>query len=201
MWDLLSQDAIPPTVAGDLIDSFNARYKESDDFASHVEELISDARPPCEETRLAVQAVQAAALLGRSQIAKDVRRIEEEHLYTMFDAIARAGLKRWASDVIGPPRSSYNSLHKHIAISTFKLIATSFGYTHMKVNTANLRDFPFLYKLYDNFVYGYMTEIARKEGVVAGRVGQNIARENARRRRDAVGLILYSNTVCFLTAL
>ncbi|KAK7017570.1 hypothetical protein R3P38DRAFT_3274706 [Favolaschia claudopus] len=185
MWGLFAQNSIPPPVLPATMAAFNARFSRDDDvdISAHIEDLVENAMPAGEKALAAVVDVQTKALLGRGQIALDTRRMEETHLQLIFNTIARAGLDRWAPDLFGPPESSYNVLHKQIALSTFQSVAKSFGYTHMKVNLNNLLSFNLLSKLYDSFVYNYMTEIARKEATSQGRVGREQMKAVVRNRR------------------
>lgn len=124
--------------------------------------------------------------MGRSRIAQDANRLDEAHLRVMFTAVANAGLKRWAPDVLGTVESMYNALHEQLAISTFKVVASSFGYTFMAVNLAFVKNHSFLVSLYRNFVFAYMAGKARKEGRAAGRVAEETERMNIYRRRSHV---------------
>lgn len=126
-----------------------------------------------------------------SQTAKDVKRIDEEHLITMFNAVANVGLKRWAPDVLGTVESMYNAVHEQLALKTFKKVALAFGYINFSVDLSVLTNYSLLVKLYRSFVFGYMAEKARKEGKTAGRVVEENERNNTYRRRDHVCL-------CFL---
>lgn len=199
LWGLLSQDDIPPVIDGPIIQTFNERFRSSDDLRTHIENLISSVRPASEAALAAVVKVQRAALMGMGQIAKDVNRIKEIHLQTMFVAIADAGLNRWAPDVLGTVESMYNSLHEELAVSTFQKVAGAFAYTFMNVDLSFIKNYHFLVKLYRSFVFGYMQDKARREGKNAGRVAEDIERNNVYRRRDHVRmftlffLLQYSN--------
>ncbi|KAE9390223.1 hypothetical protein BT96DRAFT_1002457 [Gymnopus androsaceus JB14] len=124
---------------------------------------------PSSATALAaVAAVQKASFMGRSQIAKDANRVEEAHLFIMFNTVANLGLICWQPDVLGTIESIYNPLHEHLAISTFKTVATAFEYTFMNADLSFLSNYSFLVKLYQSFVFGLMAEKARKEGKATG---------------------------------
>ncbi|KAJ7627222.1 hypothetical protein FB45DRAFT_1029581 [Roridomyces roridus] len=188
IWGLFTQESIPPPVSGDLIQVFNRRYTSEDAVEADVATLLrQQAQPFAAQAVSIVTEIQQVAILGRSQTACDLREVGEEHLQMTFNTIARAGLRQWAPDVLGTPDSIYNTLHMRLAISTFKAVATGFGYTHMRPNLANLNDFPLLVQLYENFVYCHMAKIARKEAKSPGRVALDIAKNNTYRRRIELG--------------
>ncbi|KAE9384010.1 hypothetical protein BT96DRAFT_842951, partial [Gymnopus androsaceus JB14] len=140
LWGLFSQDDVPPPVSTLTTDNFQQQFQSSDDIRAHVENLI------------------------------DANRVEEAHLFIMFNAVANLGLICWQPDVLGTVESIYNALHEHLAISTFKTVATTFGYTSMNANLSFLSNYSFLVKLYRSFVFGLMAEKALKEGKATGGV-------------------------------
>ncbi|KAF9060013.1 hypothetical protein BDP27DRAFT_1430579 [Rhodocollybia butyracea] len=173
LWQLFTQNDIPPPVAGTLIDNFQKRFESSDDVRTQVDNLISKVAPASAAALAAVTAVQSSAHMGTSQIAKDTKHIDQDHLLAMFTTISNAGLSRWAPDVLGAVESMYNALHEQLALSTFKNVAASFGYTFMNVDLSFLQNHTFLVKLYRNFVFGYMAEKARKDGKAPGCVAKD----------------------------
>lgn len=159
-------------MAGAIIENFQERFNSSDDIRTHIEGLKAAALPASEAARAAATEVQNAAHLGTSQIAKETQRINELHLLSMFNAVANAGLNQWAPDVLGTVESMYNALHEEIAVSTFKNVAASFGYSFMNVDLSFLTNHTFLVKLYRSFVFGYMAQIARRESKSPGRIAK-----------------------------
>ncbi|KAF5361109.1 hypothetical protein D9757_014399 [Collybiopsis confluens] len=164
LWRLFSQHDVPPP--------------------SFVDGLVSAVNPASQAAVAAASSVQQAAHQGTSQIAKETKRVEEAHLLAMFGAVARAGLLRWAPDVFGTPESMYNATHELLALSTFKNVAASFGYTFLAVALSYLQNHTFLTKLYRSFVFGHMAEKARREGKAPGRVARDVELMNIYRRRD-----------------
>ncbi|KAF9063628.1 hypothetical protein BDP27DRAFT_1426711 [Rhodocollybia butyracea] len=100
------------------------------------------------------------------------------------DAVADCCCKRWAPDVLGTVESMYNALHEHLALSTFKVIAASFGYTFMNVDLSFLQNHGFLVKLYRSFVFGHMADKARRESKTPGRVASDNLMVNVYKRRN-----------------
>ncbi|KAF5348752.1 hypothetical protein D9757_014136 [Collybiopsis confluens] len=184
LWRLFSQHDVPPPVGGSLLNDFQQRFQTSDHVQSFVDGLVSAVNPASQAAVAAASSVQQAAHQGTSQIAKETKRVEEAHLLAMFGAVARAGLPRWAPDVFGTPESMYNATHGLLALSTFKNVAASFGYTFLAVDLSYLQNHTFLTKLYRSFVFGHMAEKARQEGKAPGRVARDVELMNIYRRRD-----------------
>ncbi|KAF5390397.1 hypothetical protein D9757_005172 [Collybiopsis confluens] len=174
LWRLFSQHDVPPPVGGSLLNDFQQRFQTSDHVQSFVDGLVSAVNPASQAAVAAASSVQQAAHQGTSQIAKETKWVEEAHLLAMFGAVARAGLPRWAPDVFGTPESMYNATHELLALSTFKNVAASFGYTFLAVDLSYLQNHTFLTKLYCSFVFGHMAEKAHREGKAPGRVARDV---------------------------
>jgi hypothetical protein len=191
LWQLFTQNDVPPPVAGTLIDNFQKRFESSDDVQTQVVDLISKVAPASVAALAAVTAVQSSMHMGTSQIAKDTKCIDQDHLLAMFTTSnLNAGLSRWAPDVLGAVESMYNALHEQLALSTFKNVAASFGYMFMNIDLLFLQNHTFLVKLYQNFVFGYMAEKACKDGKAPGHVAKDNDMVNVYRHQNHVRVFL-----------
>lgn len=104
----------------------------------------------------------------------------------MFTAVLRAGLRSFCPDILGPPNSVYNQLHRHLAVSTFQQVASAFGYTALGVNITFTRDYHLLSQFYDTFVFGTLKNNTRLEAKGAGRLAESLKKTNTYRRRTTV---------------
>ncbi|KAJ7885250.1 hypothetical protein B0H13DRAFT_1628380 [Mycena leptocephala] len=77
-----------------------------------------------------------------------------EHIAFVFGAVTRAGLKTFHPDLFGPAHSTYNQLHRHLAVSTFQSVAGWYGFTSLNVSLTVAQDYHLLSEMYDNFVNG-----------------------------------------------
>ncbi|KAJ6578419.1 hypothetical protein B0H19DRAFT_1020685 [Mycena capillaripes] len=77
-----------------------------------------------------------------------------EHIAFFYSAVIRSGLKAFHPDVFGPTHSTYNQLHRHLAVSTFRSIAGWYGYTALNVSLTVADDYHLLSEMYDNFMFG-----------------------------------------------
>jgi hypothetical protein len=77
-----------------------------------------------------------------SIISNNIKRIDEFHLLTIFQAVANLGLRRWAPDVLsGNANSMYNLIHEQIALQTFSQISALYGYSHVGNNLSLVNKF------------------------------------------------------------
>ncbi|KAJ7085957.1 hypothetical protein C8R44DRAFT_893803 [Mycena epipterygia] len=183
--NLLSQSAVPRRLSDSEMAPFEARFSSANDVNAQVSHLISTAIPPSTNVYKKVSAFLSSAQAMDSQIARDAKRIGDHHLLVIFNAIANAGLHAFAPDVFGNVESMYNLLHEHLAIHTFRSVASAWAYSSLcPVTTRLLNDYNLLRSFYRSFVYGYLRELARKEDLVPGRVVQSIANNNTYRRRE-----------------
>ncbi|KAJ7726299.1 hypothetical protein B0H14DRAFT_2641158 [Mycena olivaceomarginata] len=104
-----------------------------------------------------VVAFLRSAKTMSSQTAMDAARIGEHHLRTMFGALANAGLPSFTPDVFGNPESLYNIAHELVALHSFRIVATNYGYSvPYAVNLAIAKDDHLIQRFYRSFIYGYM---------------------------------------------
>ncbi|KAJ7055894.1 hypothetical protein C8F01DRAFT_1158086 [Mycena amicta] len=166
------------------IEFYNQRRNSANDSALGIRQLVDQCRAPnAEAHRRAEQLLDNASTPAAGPIANDIATIPAKHLASSFAAVARTGLKAFLPDVFGPKGSSYNELHRHLAVSTFTAIATWFGFTELTVSLGWAQDVVLLEGIYDNFVYGTLRSSSR----LADRKGQKklveTAELTARRRR------------------
>ncbi|KAE9386833.1 hypothetical protein BT96DRAFT_792675, partial [Gymnopus androsaceus JB14] len=165
MWMSFSQEDVPLGPDLNLKNSFNERFKSSNeaDIGAHVDALIAKAIPASLEAIPKADEVRRTAHRSKGMLAHWARQIEEPFLVSMFTAVANAGLTRWAPDVLGTPDSPYNVLHERIAVTTFRQLLTSFVYTKMNANISFAEDHILLSKLYRSYIFSHMLKKARRE--------------------------------------
>ncbi|KAJ3900014.1 hypothetical protein F5879DRAFT_1056479 [Lentinula edodes] len=168
LWNLLSQNALPQPSSMD-----------------YIEQLVRGATAVSNHVLSAVQAVKQSAFLGRGIIAKNASRIEDSFLERIFSAVAALGLERWSPDIVGGhPDSVYNLVHEQIAISTFKMLLSSFVYRFLQADMAVGRDDTACVQIYRKFVFGHIGKKVKDEMRKAGSVELKHERINTYKRRS-----------------
>ncbi|KAJ3858919.1 hypothetical protein EV359DRAFT_87042 [Lentinula novae-zelandiae] len=134
----MKQKPVSPTD----IAAFNQRFAPAGQSSmDHIEQLVRGATAVSNHILSAVQAVKQSAFLGRGIIAKNASCIEDSFLERIFSAVAALGLEHWSPDIVGGhPDSVYNLVHEQIAISTFKMLLSSFVYRFLQADMAVGRD-------------------------------------------------------------
>ncbi|KAJ7642228.1 hypothetical protein FB45DRAFT_1126640 [Roridomyces roridus] len=160
------------TPADDFIDHYDKWFDGDDDMEAHVRSLVDVARQPNADTlkrakRLLKEAKVVADGDGAAgeygNIARDIAEIPAEHISFFYRAVSKAGLKTFHPDVFGPLQSTYNVLHRHIAVSTFGNIAQWHGFSALEVSVDVATDYHLISEMYDNFVYGTIKANSHKE--------------------------------------
>ncbi|KAJ3926076.1 MAG: hypothetical protein NXY57DRAFT_966944 [Lentinula lateritia] len=185
LWNLLSQNALPQPVSPTDIAAFNQRFAPAEGQSSmdHIEQLVQGATAVSNHVLSAVQAVKQSAFLGRGIIAKNASRIEDSFLERIFSAVAALGLEHWSPDIVGGhPDSVYNLVHEQIAISTFKMLLSSFVYRFLQADMAVGRDDTACVQIYRNFVFGHIGKKVKDEMRKAGSVEMKHERINTYKR-------------------
>lgn len=191
LWCLPHQNAVPPLVNEDDKAHYARRFTNEGQVKTSVTASLDQHSISIIEARGRVEALLRQLPEG-SIISKNIGRIGEGHLLSMFRTVATLGLQRWAPDVLsGDPDSMYNLLHEHLALTTFEQVASGFGYAHMAVNMALIHDFPLMRKIYRSFVYSYMHGLAKLESKTPGGVEKGKLMGNVWKRRAEVCPLLY----------
>ncbi|KAJ4492140.1 hypothetical protein C8J55DRAFT_420047, partial [Lentinula edodes] len=158
LWNLLSQNALPQPVSPADIAAFNRQFAPAEGQSSmdHIKQLA----------RGMDLTVKQSAFLGRGIIAKNASCIEDSFLERIFSAVAALGLERWSLDIVGGhPDSVYNLVHEQIAISTFKMLLSSFVYCFLQADMAVGRDDTACVQIYQKFVFGHIGKKLRDNRV------------------------------------
>jgi hypothetical protein len=193
---LLTADAVLGP-ADDYIDHYDKRFDDVADMEGHMRVLVAEVKKPNREAfKRAERLIKDVKVLAKGgdadkpslygQIAKDIAMIPAEHIAFVFGAITRAGLKTFHPDVFGPTHSTYNQLHRHLAISTFHSLVSWYGYTALAASTVVASDYHLLADLYDNYVFGTIKTNSRKEFNTPGSLGKAQGKSIAEKRRMRV---------------
>ncbi|KAJ7844360.1 hypothetical protein B0H14DRAFT_2358665, partial [Mycena olivaceomarginata] len=167
---LLSQSAVPICLPADLMNQFEQRFSSPEDLDAQLNGILTSAIPPTNSVYEQVAAFLHTARAMNSQTASDAARVGDHHLRSMYNAVANVGLHVFAPDVFGNPESLYNLAHEHVAIHSFRTIASLFAYSSIyRVDLSLIKDDHFLRRFYRSFIYGRMKDLASKEERRPGR--------------------------------
>ncbi|KAF9043558.1 hypothetical protein BDZ89DRAFT_1008945 [Hymenopellis radicata] len=171
---LTDMNALPPAVDDVLQAQFERLFGSENSISLTVHAALKGTNVTAQAVSK-IQSVHSNA--GTSIIAKNMRRVEEDFLSIIFGTLERCGLQQWAPDIrAGTPNSMYNSLHEHIALSTFKTVTIAHAYIFLKPNPAYLKKHNFLQQLYRNFVFSYLKGKADREARNPGSLALRMAR-------------------------
>jgi hypothetical protein len=169
---LLTADAVLGP-ADNYIDHYDKRFDDINDMEAHMQAVVVEVKKPNKDVhKRAERLIQEAKVIAKGeggkpglygQIAKDIAMIPAEHIALVFAAVTRAGLKMFHPDVFGPTHSTYNQLHRHLAVSTFQSIVVWYGYTARNASIHISQDFHLLCEMYNNFMFGTIKTNSHKE--------------------------------------
>jgi hypothetical protein len=153
--------------------------------------LVNDSRTAVSAAKeLATKLIRDAKLIT-GPIANDIARIPENHLATVFTMILKAGLKGFCPDLEGPVQSKYNQLHRHLAVSGFQFLSSSFALAALEVNAKIAEDSELLGDMYDNYTYGTLAQKTRMERRRPGSLGDSIKHSNEFKARGRVCFLFF----------
>ncbi|KAJ7098405.1 hypothetical protein C8R44DRAFT_889021 [Mycena epipterygia] len=125
--------------------------------------LVSESRTAiAAATALATKLIKDAKIVP-GPIAKDIARIPEAHLTTIFTMILKAGLQGFCPDIEGPVQLTYHQLHRHLAMSGFQFLSGPLSLTALDINRQIAKDTSLLSDMYNNYVYGTLAQKTRME--------------------------------------
>src|ERR1700761_854417 len=197
---LTNRDVLPAATAG--LAHYEKRFADidADDARAYNRNLGAEARTATRTAQeLASKLVKDAKTIS-GPIANDVARFSENHLATVFTMVANAGLLGFVPDVEGPAQSRYNELHCHVATSAFTFLSTSDVILGLGVNKEYARNTLFLNQVYDNFIYGTLTQKTKMERHAPGSLDKSLTRgvKSTARGRVSPSLIVFNYYLIFL---
>ncbi|KAJ7251723.1 hypothetical protein C8J57DRAFT_1520532 [Mycena rebaudengoi] len=170
---LLTQaDVLPSAINAQK--HYDRRFKDADDYRLQMRALVDESRTAVSEAKaLATKLVRDAKRVA-GPIANDIARIPELHLATVFTMILKTGLKGFCPDLEGPVQSTYNQIHRHLAVSGFQFLAASFALAALDVNMKVAENTELLGDMYDNYTYGTLAQKTKMERRRPGSLGQSL---------------------------
>lgn len=187
--------AVVPPVPPQVIARFNNRNLTPEDIVRMLRSKEFDATAVLARAR----ELRRAAILAKPPIpraASVAASMTDEQVATTFSFMARFGLDVFQPDIIGgDPSSSYNHIHRHIAIQSFIALVDVYAYASLGVNRKYAVDrshLALLERLYDNYVWNYLMKQSRQEARVHGSAASKLERTAEYKRRDAVSVLVIS---------
>ncbi|KAJ7720304.1 hypothetical protein B0H14DRAFT_2642719 [Mycena olivaceomarginata] len=126
---LLSPSAVPRRLSAEEMALFNARLASAVDVDARLTETLAAAIEPTAAVAERVTTFLRSARASHSQTSRDAMRVREDHLGMMFNALANAGIHIFTPDILGNPESLYNIAHELVALHSFRVVATTYGYS------------------------------------------------------------------------
>jgi hypothetical protein len=193
---LLTADAVLGP-ADDYIDHYDKRFNDTDDMEALMRKIVAEVKKPNKDAfKRAERLIRDAKVIAQGdadessghygQIAKDIALMPAEHIAFALGTVTRAGLKTFHPDVFGSALSTYNQLHRHLAVSTFQSVAAWYGFTALNVSLAVSQDYHLLSEMYDNFVHGTLKMNSRRENNTPGSLSKSLTQSSADKRRARV---------------
>jgi hypothetical protein len=140
------------------------------DFNAHDEPSLMNARDGRSLIQPSLVQVGSISITNCSQVAMQLRRIEEHIIEYIQACISKFGLIFWCPDLRQTRYALYNAACHIIALDTFKQALISHAYAHLAPNQAYTKDMVLLIKLYDHFVHHYQQTRYKKECQMSGSV-------------------------------
>ncbi|KAJ7640002.1 hypothetical protein DFH06DRAFT_1478028 [Mycena polygramma] len=169
---LTQEDMLPPATEGRK--HYDKRFDGVDDYRAHMRTLVDESRTAVTAAKdLATRLIRDAKRIP-GPIANDIARIPEAHLATVFTMILKAGLQGFCPDLDGPVQSTYNQLHRHLAVSGFQFLSSSLAMCAVEVNLKVAEDTDLLCDMYDNYVYGTLAQKTKMERRRPGSLSQSL---------------------------
>ncbi|KAF8205248.1 hypothetical protein K438DRAFT_1757234 [Mycena galopus ATCC 62051] len=170
---LLTQADVLPS-ASEAQTHYDKRFDGVDDYREQMRTLVDESRTAVQAaTKLATKLkIDSQRIPG--PITNDIARIPETHFASVFTMIQKAGLRGFCPDVEGPAQSTYNQLHRHLAVSGFQFLSSSLALSALDVNSKFIEDTDLLCDMYDNFVYGTLAQKTKMERRNPGSLSQSL---------------------------
>ncbi|KAJ7429292.1 hypothetical protein B0H11DRAFT_2266215 [Mycena galericulata] len=170
---LLTQTDVLPS-ATEAQKHYDKRFDDVDDVREHMRTLVDESRTAVSAAKDLATKLKRDAVRISGPIANDIARIPETHLATVFTMILKAGLRGFCPDLEGPVQSKYNQLHRHLAVSGFQFLSSSFALSALDVNAKVADDTDLLCDMYDHYTYGTLAQKTKMERRRPGSLGQSI---------------------------
>ncbi|KIK69736.1 hypothetical protein GYMLUDRAFT_236218 [Collybiopsis luxurians FD-317 M1] len=186
LWNLLCSSSVPKAVSTAQIKAFNEKFADvpQSDIQDRVEEALKASQTAVHQILDAVDTVRREAALGSSgSFAKEVSRMETTWLERIFSSVAAVGLDKWEPDLLGGPESVYNTVHEHVALSTYQALLAGLAYVKIAPKDLVLRGkMDKCRSIYRKYVFGYQAGKFRLEMKKQGGVQQQANQANTYKR-------------------
>jgi hypothetical protein len=154
--------------------------------------LINASRNAIQEAVAHATKVWNDALKVPGLIANAITCIPAEYLACAFTMVLRASLLGFCPDVEGLIQSTYNQLHRHLAVAIFQFLSSSFALSALDVNNTFANNYELLCQMYNNFVYGTLVQNTRKERRRPGSLTQVHHESKESKARERVRTYLFN---------
>jgi hypothetical protein len=181
---LTQHDVLPSAI--ETRTHYDKRFDKVEDQRAHMRKLVDESRTAVKEVAdMASKLIKDAKRIP-GPIANDIARISEVHLASAFTMIQKAGLKGFCPDIEGPVHSKYNELHRHLVVSAFQYLSSSYALMALNVDNHIAQDDNLLCDMYDNFVNRTLASKTRMERRHPGSLSSSLENTVAFKARSRV---------------
>ncbi|KAF8191990.1 hypothetical protein K438DRAFT_1762561 [Mycena galopus ATCC 62051] len=129
----LQSTDVPKNPTNQMLDDFENRFGPN--TLATVKTTLGDRmRPMSQGANSMARILRSKVKPQTTPIARDINRLSDPHLRSMFSAVLVVGLSEFCSNILGSPESAYNKVHQMACIAAFQFVAAAFGFSHMKID-------------------------------------------------------------------
>ncbi|KIK64470.1 hypothetical protein GYMLUDRAFT_56930 [Collybiopsis luxurians FD-317 M1] len=175
LWGLFSRKDVPPLVSTAVIERFNECFTTAD--KEQLDTLLNSAQATTEGHATA-QEIWDRAFLADGTTARNLHCVSDFWLDHIFSGVHAVGLEKWAPDVCSHPSSLYNTVHAHIALSTYCQLLSGHAYNFLVPDMSMALKHDLCEQIYEHFVFHYIGKKQRDEARKPGTTQQRAALNN-----------------------
>ncbi|KAJ7577131.1 hypothetical protein C8J56DRAFT_1113717 [Mycena floridula] len=181
LWRAYEPSVVPLPPTAEFKQKFSARFKD----LKSVEERRGSG-PTVIERASSYMLDSLRHLPAKGKIARGLRRLNHNHIATIFSYLANYGFTAWTVDLTETPTSLWNIACKNVAIDSFKQAMASHAYAFLSPNHDYLNNQLLLSTIYDQFVWTYMKGLHELELREPGGAATKAIHGDIYKRRKAI---------------
>ncbi|KZV99785.1 hypothetical protein EXIGLDRAFT_831179 [Exidia glandulosa HHB12029] len=182
IWGIIEVTDIPEPPDTDTLETFNQRFNSMDQIID-ARNKLADVPPPNNDMISRIQELRAN-FSSNSRNAKQASRLSDVILGYVFALIMHFRLRRFKPDFRQSPSSTYNLVHRLIAIDTWRQALAAGAYDGIPgIDKSFIDDFLLWTRAADHFINHYIRKIYEREQRYPG-IMKEIATRDAERGRQ-----------------
>lgn len=181
LWGMIQTKSVPPAVDEESLQLFHASFQD----LKQVQRAIESVGTPLLVAKSQIKTLRDASM-GKIKLGRGMVTLDQQAIFTIHGALAKAGLSKWGPDLTQSHDSLFNAACRYLCLQTFREVAVGPSYRFLGVNPEYVDDIGVMTSAYNHYVHFLSAAKFKREVKAPGHLVETENMKTVSKRRERV---------------